>query len=143
MFKGDRSHIRNNIECFVFGRRNTGYFDLRHLDGTKVHASAKAKQKIPLRLDDLKEGVLIGKDIYDRDVRLPFRNLQRHIMIEGVKETGKSHFGKLLASKAIEEAGMKVIVMDTGIPHSIFQLPCKHLKPFFWVITPCNNIHKG
>ncbi|MDD5454178.1 MAG: RNA-guided endonuclease IscB [Candidatus Ratteibacteria bacterium] len=60
LFKGDRSHIRNtaprfihgfqrfdkvlwnNIECFVFGRRKTGYFDLRTLDGTKVHASAKA-----------------------------------------------------------------------------------------------------
>jgi hypothetical protein len=26
--------------CFVFGRRSSGYFDLRKLDGTKVHASA-------------------------------------------------------------------------------------------------------
>jgi len=61
LFKGDRSHIKNtaariihgfqrfdkvlwnNIECFVFGRRKTGYFELRTLDGTKVHASAKAK----------------------------------------------------------------------------------------------------
>jgi hypothetical protein len=61
LFKGDRSHIKNTTdryisgfqrfdkvlwkgtECFVFGRRKTGYFDLRTLDGTKVHASAKAK----------------------------------------------------------------------------------------------------
>lgn len=59
LFKGDRSHIRNTAprlihgfqrfdkvsyggqECFIFGRRSTGYFDLRTLDGTKVHASAK------------------------------------------------------------------------------------------------------
>ncbi len=62
LFKGDRSHIRNTaprlvcgfqrydkvmwkgIECFIFGRRTTGYFDLRQLDGTKVHSSACYKQ---------------------------------------------------------------------------------------------------
>ena len=61
LFKGDRSHIKNTaprlilgfqrydkvlwnkIECFVFGRRKTGYFELRTLEGTKIHASAKAK----------------------------------------------------------------------------------------------------
>jgi len=61
LFKGERSHIRNTAprlvkgfqqydkvafqgrECFVFGRRSTGYFDLRSLDGTKIHASANAK----------------------------------------------------------------------------------------------------
>ena len=61
LFKGLRSHIRNTAprfingfqrfdkvrwngtECFIFGRRQTGYFDLRKLDGTKLHASAKAK----------------------------------------------------------------------------------------------------
>ncbi len=66
LFKGDRSHIKNTAEryisgfqrfdkvlwngteCFVFGRRKTGYFDLRKLDGTKVHASAKAKELILL-----------------------------------------------------------------------------------------------
>lgn len=60
LHKGDRSHIRNTAprlvkgfqrfdkvlyhrdECFVFGRRSSGYFDLRRMDGTKVHASAKA-----------------------------------------------------------------------------------------------------
>jgi len=59
LFKGDRSHIKNTaerlikgfqrfdkvlwrgIECFISGRRTTGYFDLRKLDGTKVCASAK------------------------------------------------------------------------------------------------------
>jgi hypothetical protein len=30
--------------CFVFGRRSSGYFDLRTLDGTKIHASASAKK---------------------------------------------------------------------------------------------------
>ena len=30
--------------CFVFGRRSSGYFDLRTLDGSKVHASANVKQ---------------------------------------------------------------------------------------------------
>lgn len=62
LFKGDRSHIRNTaeriihgfqrfdkvlwrgIECFVFGRRTTGYFDLRKADGTKIHSSVSHKQ---------------------------------------------------------------------------------------------------
>lgn len=62
LFKGDRSHIKNTAEryisgfqrfdkvlwkkeeCFIFGRRMSGYFDLRKLDGTKIHASAKAKE---------------------------------------------------------------------------------------------------
>ena len=34
----------NKQECFVFGRRKSGYFDLRLLDGTKVHASANCKK---------------------------------------------------------------------------------------------------
>lgn len=62
LFRGTRSHIKNTApryvlgfqrydkvlwqdqECFVFGRRTTGYFDLRKLDGTKVHSSAPAKK---------------------------------------------------------------------------------------------------
>jgi len=61
LFKGNRSHLPNTApryiqgfqrfdkvlwmeqECFIFGRRTTGYFDLRLLDGRKVHASAKVK----------------------------------------------------------------------------------------------------
>lgn len=30
--------------CFVFGRRSSGYFDLRTLDGTKIHASANSQK---------------------------------------------------------------------------------------------------
>ncbi|MDD3581784.1 MAG: RNA-guided endonuclease IscB [Desulfobacca sp.] len=62
LFRGTRSHIKNTAsryvlgfqrfdrvlwkgqECFVFGRRTTGYFDLRKLDGTKVHSSASAQK---------------------------------------------------------------------------------------------------
>ena len=33
-----------NIECFIFGRRTSGYFDLRKLDGNKVHPSAYYKK---------------------------------------------------------------------------------------------------
>jgi hypothetical protein len=29
--------------CFVFGRRSSGYFDIRTLDGTRIHASANCK----------------------------------------------------------------------------------------------------
>lgn len=33
-------------ECFIFGRRSSGYFDLRKLDGTKIHASANYKNLV-------------------------------------------------------------------------------------------------
>jgi len=36
--------LYNGIECFIYGLRSKGYFDLRKLDGTKVHSSAKAKE---------------------------------------------------------------------------------------------------
>ena len=57
--QGIRSHIKNtaprlikgfqrydnvlwkNVECFIFGRRKTGYFDIRKLNGDKIHSSAK------------------------------------------------------------------------------------------------------
>ena len=35
--------LYKGAECFVFGRRATGYFDLRTLDGTHVHRSASYK----------------------------------------------------------------------------------------------------
>jgi len=59
LYKGIRSHIRNTAprlikgfqrydkvlwkkqECFIFGRRKTGYFDIRTLSGIKLHASVK------------------------------------------------------------------------------------------------------
>ncbi len=39
----DRVRYKGTV-CFLFGRRTSGYFDLRHLDGTRVHASASWKQ---------------------------------------------------------------------------------------------------
>lgn len=33
-----------NQECFIFGRRSSGYFDLRTLDGSKIHNSTSVKQ---------------------------------------------------------------------------------------------------
>jgi N6-L-threonylcarbamoyladenine synthase len=36
----------NGIECFIFGRRSTGYFDIRKVDGTVIHRSAKSKDLI-------------------------------------------------------------------------------------------------
>jgi hypothetical protein len=83
LFKGDRSHIKNTaeriikgyqrfdkvlwngIECFIFGRRTSGYFDLRKLDGIKIHASAKAKELTLLEsantfLTELKKNMMIG-----------------------------------------------------------------------------------
>ena len=38
-------HVRYKEEdCFIFGRRASGYFDLRKLDGTVVHRSANYKE---------------------------------------------------------------------------------------------------
>ena len=36
--------LYNNQECFIFGRRSSGYFDLRKLDGTKIRASASYRK---------------------------------------------------------------------------------------------------
>ena len=46
-----------NTECFIFGRRTSGYFDLRKLDGTKVHPSASYKklELLEARNNHLKE----------------------------------------------------------------------------------------
>jgi len=62
LFKGIRSHIKNTcprfvkgfqrfdkvlyngIECFIFGRRKTGYFNLRTLNGITIHAGINAKK---------------------------------------------------------------------------------------------------
>ena len=45
----------DGTECFVFGRRSSGYFDLRKLDGTKIHASASYKK---LKLLERPRGLL-------------------------------------------------------------------------------------
>ena len=42
-------------ECFVFGRRSSGYFDLRLLDGTNINASANVKK---LRLLEMAKTLL-------------------------------------------------------------------------------------
>ncbi|WP_438317413.1 RNA-guided endonuclease IscB [Sporosarcina sp. FA9] len=36
--------IFEDAECIVFGRRKTGYFDLRKIDGTSIHKSASFKK---------------------------------------------------------------------------------------------------
>ena len=45
-------------ECFVFGRRSSGYFDLRKLGGVKVSASASVKK---LRLLEMANTLLIER----------------------------------------------------------------------------------
>jgi len=74
--------------------------------------TAQASNEPPPRLDYLNKGTLIGHDNYSRPVKIEFRNLHRHIMVEGTTEGGKSHFCKFLATQAIKEEGMKVVVMD-------------------------------
>ena len=48
----------NNQECFIFGRRSSGYFDLRTLDGLKIHASASSKK---LKLLEKQKTMLIER----------------------------------------------------------------------------------
>ena len=36
--------LYNGIECYIFGRRSSGYFDLRLLDGTKISAGVSYKK---------------------------------------------------------------------------------------------------
>lgn len=49
-----------NKECFIFGRRSTGYFDLRTLDGQIIHRSASYKK---LKLIDYSKSILIQQII--------------------------------------------------------------------------------
>lgn len=35
--------LYNHMECFITGRRSTGYFALKTLDGQRIHDSAKTK----------------------------------------------------------------------------------------------------
>ena len=66
LYKGVRSHIKNtaprfvhgfqrfdkvlwkDIECFVFGRRTRGYFDIRSLEGTKLNTDVKHTELVLL-----------------------------------------------------------------------------------------------
>ena len=34
----------NGIECFVHGRRSKGYFDLKDIDGNRIHTAASVKK---------------------------------------------------------------------------------------------------
>ncbi len=45
----------NGKECFIFGRRSSGYFDLRRLDGEVIHRSANYKN---LKLVDRRKSML-------------------------------------------------------------------------------------
>jgi len=47
--------LYDHQECFVFGRRSSGYFDVRMLNGTKVHASANCNK---LRLLEMAKSLL-------------------------------------------------------------------------------------
>ncbi len=42
-------------ECFIFGRRSSGYFDLRKLDGEIIHRSANYKK---IKLLDIRKSLL-------------------------------------------------------------------------------------
>lgn len=53
----DKVCYENQI-CFIFGRRTSGYFDLRLLDNTKIHASASYKR---LKLLKAASSLLIQK----------------------------------------------------------------------------------
>ena len=49
-----------NKECFIFGRRATGYFDLRKLDGTSIHKSASVKN---IKLLEQRSTLLIERQV--------------------------------------------------------------------------------
>ena len=51
--------LYNDIECFVFGRRSSGSFDIRKLDGTKVHAGVGYKKLVLL---EKRKNFLISKE---------------------------------------------------------------------------------
>jgi 5-methylcytosine-specific restriction endonuclease McrA len=49
-------------ECFIFGRRTSGYFDLRKLDGSIIHRSANFKE---LKLLKRQNTILIERKVVD------------------------------------------------------------------------------
>lgn len=50
----------NNTECFIFGRRASGYFDIRLLDNTKISAGISYKK---LMFISCRKNILIGRKI--------------------------------------------------------------------------------
>ena len=49
-----------NTECFIFGRRASGSFDIRLLDGTKISAGISYKK---LRLISCRKNILIERKV--------------------------------------------------------------------------------
>ena len=49
----------NGIECFVYARRASGSFDIRKIDGTKVHAGVSFKK---LKFLEVRKNFLITKE---------------------------------------------------------------------------------
>lgn len=49
----------NGVECFVYGRRANGSFDIRKMDGTKVHAGISFQK---LKLLEVRKNFLITKE---------------------------------------------------------------------------------
>ena len=52
--------LYNNKECFIFGRRSSGSFDIRLLDGTKISAGISYKK---LKLLEKRKSYLIERRI--------------------------------------------------------------------------------
>ncbi|MBR5172433.1 MAG: hypothetical protein IKW14_03410 [Phascolarctobacterium sp.] len=48
----------NGVECFVFGRRTSGSFDVRLLDGTRISAGVSYKK---LKLLTKRKNILVEK----------------------------------------------------------------------------------
>ena len=54
--------LYNGIECYIFGRRSSGYFDLRLLDGTKISAGVTYKK---LKLLEYRKTILTQRRMQD------------------------------------------------------------------------------
>lgn len=67
----------DGIECIIFGRRKSGYFDLRKLDGTIVHRSASyKKQRVVEKSNTLLVQIMERREVqagssYDRSQESP------------------------------------------------------------------------
>ncbi len=48
----------NGIECFIYGRRSSGYFDIRTLDGVRINASVSYKK---LKLLETSQSLIIER----------------------------------------------------------------------------------
>lgn len=55
-------------ECFIYGRRTSGYFDIRMLDGTSVHKSASYKK---LKLLETRKSYLTERRLQGEEAAIP------------------------------------------------------------------------